>query len=268
MLEDLVTALTFMAFNLLWLVPVLAGLYWISQPARRRKLALQRRALDDYKSARGTDQKILLGKALGPAKASLRELNQKIDSLEDEASSAKQQCVEDYLAHLEAKIVEEEFGKLPGVGPKLRQNILGEVFHGRLNDLRNASRVRGVGASRQQVINDWIAQCRARISGGSYTDAEAKARFKHMYREQVAALGAQRAQLEAQHKALSGAIQQAEHAFRRFEAVRLDHFQKALTTSKPAALVPDWYFQGVYAAWEPVPDWFRAVTTQPEQGRP
>ena len=265
--EDLATTLIIMALNLVWLAPVLVLLYWLMQPARRRKRVLLQRALDDYKSARGTDQKSLLGRSLRPAQEQLRAIKQKIDSLEEEAASAKQLCVDEFLAHLEAKIVEEEFGNVPGVGPKLRKNILGEVFYGRLRDLHNASQVRGVGASKQRDIDDWIAQSESRISEGTYTDAKAKARFEHTYREQNTALAAQVEQLQTQHKTLASAVEQAGQASKRFEAVRLDHFQKALAASEAASSIPDWYFRGMYAAWEPIPDWFRMVT-QPEQRGP
>jgi len=161
-------------------------------------------------------------------------------------------------AATERRYVEAQFKNIPGIGPKIRDKILREVFHGRLEDLRNAHRVRGVGESRQQAINVWLAKATVAARAGTYSDEATNARIQAEYADRVGPIEDEVAELKRRCTELDAYGQQILAGYKRLSAVSDRHFVRALMApGMPAIQVPDFYLTGLFAEWEPEPDWFR-----------
>jgi len=114
-------------------------------PPEVKRRALMRQARQDYEEARGTAHRHLLQDALRRAlesqaenRATRRLQANKLDILQLDHSAALKTRLSEY-------IIQTRLQQVPGVGQKLKQQIIRSVFRGRLSDLNYAKSVPGVG---------------------------------------------------------------------------------------------------------------------------
>ena len=208
--------------------------------------------------ARGTGHKLVLFQAGRRIRLQLQQARGLLQTKERALQAlyaARKQAI---AAATERRYVEAEFKNIPGIGPTTREKILRQVFHGRLDDLRKAHLVRGVGESRQRAINLWLAKAKVVVQAGTYSDKATNARIHSEYADRLRPIEDEIAALVASCDDLTALEQRIITEYNRLCSVTDRHFTRALMTpGLPSKQVPDFYLTGLFADWEPEPDWFR-----------
>lgn len=250
-------------------VVLLAGILIVSavyfaffRLAAARYWAIRKRAKLEHENARGTAHLRMLREARRSAwKVSrdctrdLHDARRTLGQLEQEREKQLRQALERHIAYT-------YLAQVSGIGPMLRDRIFFSVFRGHLRDLRRAHVVRGVGEERQWAINVWVREYEARIptllNGPFPGKDQTTRRFsgeKKALETKVEGLTARVANLEAQIARMSEAMEP-------LQGVGVKDFVRVLRDPTCTSEQIDRYLQGVFAEWEPVPDWFKEVAAQ------
>ncbi len=240
---------------------VITYLGWFG-PAARRHRALARQAARDYAAARGSAHLALLRRCrarleghAAQISASLAAATRKEEMLKRERSIA-------LVAALEAHLAQDCFeAAVDGVGPVLARRILARTFHGHLADLTRASDfIDGIGANRQQAINQWVRECQRRQPVLLETQFPGKTEILQRYAAASGVAGREMAQLTADQSALQPQLAQVEQAIAGLEQVTVHDFERALAEPNNDNPALAGYLRGVFAEWEAPPAWFAQLT--------
>lgn len=238
------------------------------------QLKLRKQAKIDYQQARGTAHKSLLQKArhhlLQQQKAEQHVINaaqKEIKRLEAQQRQELEQVLTDYL-------VKERLTDVSGIGKARHADIVWRIYKGNLTDLQRAHQLPGIGQRTQGAINQWVRHYRKNFAKLLQENFPGKQQVILAYRNAVAT---QREKIDSAKK-VSRTVQvkldRIEPALNRLENVTVKDFYRVL--KDPTASTPDLdhYIQGVFAEWEPIPDWFlkaisdAEVNWQPEEFMP
>jgi hypothetical protein len=244
------------------LPPLLAllslGAYLLLLEAKHES-RIRRRAKHDYRTARGTQHFQQLRASLPSLKSSLQARKAKVDGLEKQLDLLRHNRSAELNAALSKYLVDERLTEVPGIGQRLSRRIVRHCFRGNLRDLRFATRVTGVGGSRQQAILAWVRAREAefpRLLAGSFPN---KQHILDKYAEQERSL---QTVLESERATLESEDQLFEKGYAvasKLRKVKASHFRKALRRNLEKSPVPAWYFMGVYPPWETMPEWFETL---------
>ena len=242
---------------------IMMGIYFafLSKVASRY-WAIRRRARTDCRDARGTAHLQLLRQAQDRASAAAAKCT-------DELRTSRQKLTQLELAEanklrlaLERHIVHTFFDQVQGIGSTLKARILSSVFRGHLSDLKRAHSVQGVGEERQRAINKWIRQYEARIPALLETPYPGKDQILGEYSREKRDLETAIDMLEKRQARLNTRMKQIHNAIVPLEAVSVSDFVKALRDPMYPSVKTDRYLRGVFAEWEPVPDWFKEAISE------
>jgi len=236
-----------------------ASLLAVEIRARRR---LAKRAQHDYRSARGTQhlaqlQAVFpaLRRDLGARQARVADLQRKFDRLHSEYMTALHKALSAHLIH-------ERLTEIPGIGPTLSTRVAHYCFRGSLADLHYAYRVQGIGMRLQSLISAWVEERLSEFPRLLAGDFAGKVAVVQQYDERIGAL---RSSIEDERNALSkveSLYVKIKAAIDQFARVRPARFRRALWDKALVSRVPAWYITGLYAPWEPMPEWFKTVLTE------
>lgn len=163
---------------------------------------------------------------------------------------------------LSEHLVKQHLTDVHGIGPTLRDRILRYVFRGSLRDLDYAYRVSGIGPNLQRAISTWVRRYLDEFPRLLSADFPGKADISHDHERRVAALKEECEREQAKVERLDALYQKAHTAAQKLGAIRLWHFRRALQGRGEGNAVPSWYLQGVYPAWEPMPEWFETLLNE------
>jgi hypothetical protein len=229
------------------------------------EVQLRRRALHDYRAARGTQHLLQLLAAVSVLRDTLRDRQDRIDDLEQQLARLRTRRALELHQALTEQLVHQRLIEVKGIGTALSQLVILYCFRGRLNDLHTATRVEGIGPALQTAISAWVVERQAEFPGLLVRGFAGKQRIEAKYAELEASLARQ---LKGERVTLkrSGQLYDTARAeIARLQRVRLAHVRKALRRrstlrrSDRGSPVPAWYLKGVYPPWEPMPDWFRTL---------
>ena len=235
-------------FLMAFLVPPLVS--------RRR---LRNRARHDYRVARGTQHLKLLE---GPFAGLQQDIRAKRDAirevkreLSDLVSDREDLLREALCTHL----VSRRLTEVDGIGSRLKRRIMRRCFRGDLQDLRHAERVTGIGATRAAAIRRWVSARENELPRLMKRPFPHKEEIKEEYRAETERLERRLEQKRAALREKEAIHKPAKSTVATLSSVKVSHFEKVWRQKGSDASIPNWYFEGVYPAWETAPDWFKTL---------
>jgi hypothetical protein len=252
-MENLLVSLRIIGLAAVVLVLLTAAIILV-WPSVTRELRLRRRAKHDFRVARGTQHLRQIDSALPNLQARIQAHEAKIAQLNKDLQNLGQQRNKMLHATLVRYLVENHLSDIRGIGPTLSSRIIHHCFRGRLSDLHTAYRVSGVGSALQSSITAWIRYYEQRLPRLLQGNFPGKERILSDFAAQERQL---KERLQQERRGLAGEKElrrQTEDVATRLRAVELGDFRAAL--KRPTGSVPSEYLTGVYAPWEPMPEWF------------
>lgn len=242
---------------LLVLAPALYFVFFSPSAMRRRTLKGQAKA--DYKNARGTAHLKLLRDAYERLDKKHQQCVGQITATRRRLASLESDQQEELTQTLERHIATQHLRDISGIGSALQERILSTVFRGSLDDLHQAHQVRGVGRRRQRAISNWVRDYQERLPDLVEEDFPGRDDILARHKDAMDELEARIGLLTTRRSKLKQQLDQLRPEIDRLEAVTEKDFVAALqgATDEPDEL--DTYLQGVFAEWEPIPDWFEDI---------
>ncbi|MFN8474718.1 MAG: hypothetical protein U0822_21180 [Anaerolineae bacterium] len=233
-----------------------------NRPSSVKRRQLSRLARQHFQNSRGTAHLHLMREAESRLQGELRSCEDQLAKSEREFAVLDREQNDELTKQLETYLVQTRLKDVPGIGRAIHDRILHGVFHGRLTDLYNADEAAGVGEARQQAINDWVHHYRALLptllngdfAGKSAILAHFAAR-RATAQKQISQTSTRQAEIESQLSVLQREMQ-------RFTSVSERDFRASLLDQKAPSNDLDAFNHGVFAEWEPMPDWFKSIVLE------
>ena len=241
---------------------------WLSIESRKTDLptetrgiflnsTLNRIAYIDYKKTRGYQHLIILQKARKNIQSLIDDKNQQITKVESQINSINQEIYSILYRDYCDKIILDIKQDIPILNNNDVVNLQTYCYNGKIDTLRNAYTIKGIGNVKQNKINNWIIQKKNEYPVYLNNHPEIKEEFEQKYAMKKRGLNDQivvfREQLNNLAK-LKSIIQSQISELSSISEMDFYHAQK--TKNK---IVPIKFFNGVFAPWEPMPTWFREV---------
>lgn len=234
---------------------------WFNKRKRRR--ALHNLGRTAYKQSRGMAHAKLLKDAHNRIAKQVNRLEGQIKTQQSQFEKICSISEIQLLKALERYIVYEHLTEVPGIGLKLSQTIIQYVYRDRLSDLRKASSVvPGIGKSKQLSINKWIDQYERRIPLLLKENFPGKAEVLTQVKTKTKEIDMSIAKQSHEKSLLEHRMQNAEQALRHLEAISMADFINAMLNPEATSINIDIYQRGVFAEWEPMPDWFKEIISE------
>jgi hypothetical protein len=219
-----------------------------------RKLAWQQ-----YEEARGTAHRRLLQTARSRA---LKERGEVQHALKmSKARQAELICERD--RELESALLRHIIGnhleEVSGIGPSLAYTIRASVFKNSLRDLHQAHAVYGVGQQKQAAISQWVHYYEAELPRLREKEYPGKRAIVTKYQAKIEAQTQLVAQLTVEQSAYDQRIAQITQVAAPLENVTVKDFVTALKNPDSVSEQLELYLRGIFAEWEPIPDWFQEI---------
>ena len=168
---------------------------------------------------------------------------------------------------LSRHLVHTRLTEVSGIDAGTRDHIISDVFDGHLEDLRSAQWVIGISEGRQRAINDWILACRRRFPELLQSDYPGQREVVASYRPRLDVMETRVRSLRARTDEIVALRERVGEALARLWHVTVADFIAAgrEKPDEPAQAAVESYCRGVFAEWEPAPEWFRRACLQPER---
>lgn len=257
-LESLLIGI-FLAAALILIVASVLLLFFDTDSVKQRKL--KQFATAEYKKSRGTIHRQLLEVAAHKINTQLGEYQRQINAAEKQ----KDLCLEAKERSLRSKlalwIVETRLQEVPGIGEGQKNAIIRTVFTGDLADLKRSYLVQGIGPERQKAIDRWVVQNQAQISYrlNLNRDFPGKESILRDYRQAILALNSVIQLATVAQEPLRERLIPINRELQWLKEVRVEDFFQAYQDPEFDRWDEvDRYLKGIFADWEPMPNWFRA----------
>lgn len=224
---------------------------------RRRELA--RQARQDYAQARGTAHRHLLEDAARKLNRQLDPVRRQLLSTQAARDGTLRRQESDLDAILARQIVQNHLQEVPGIGEKRKALILASVFKKDLTDLYRSQTIPGIGEQLQWSINQWVRHYKSQWPGLRKRDFPGKVALLERHRANLAEHDQRIHELKARQVPLEESLARVNQELSWLRQITAGDFVRALNGPSNANPVLNRYLHGVFAEWEPMPDWFRAV---------
>lgn len=232
---------------------------YLLRPSARMQRAVLHQARLDYQDARGTAHLRLLHRGRANLRARIGVLAKEENDNQKILKTLEAQEQEELRLTLERYIV-QHYLDIPGIGQKLRSDLVHIASQGRLDDLKYAhQRIYGIGEARQASINFWVQRWEERIPGMLQEDFPGKNEIAKDYAARRKNVLDRLSRLAAEKEPLEEILNLASVEIQRLEQVKPRHFQQILLTPGAVSTEVDHFIQGVFAEWEPMPAWFKEM---------
>lgn len=215
----------------------------------------------DYQSARGTAHLKLMRTARDRELQALKQCQSALTQATQRKANWGVERERKMRSALETYIITNRLGEIRGIGENLAWNLKAYALkHGGLVALRRASgNVSGIGPARQAAIDAWVTEYMTRMPFLLADDFPGKTEILEASREELPALSRLVEELTAMEAAIKERLDRLQAEMKPFDGVTPETFHRAL--QNPEALSDDLerYLLGVFAEWEPVPDWFKDI---------
>jgi hypothetical protein len=238
--------------------------FYALNPQIKQRKALQRLAHQDYQNARGTAHLKLLQQGRNRLQSRLVEVEKKIKAGQKTLDMLAKQEREQLKLALERHIV-QTYLNIPGIGARLRDSLIYLVNQGRLHDLTRASlMIKGIGEARQAAINAWLRQWEERIPELLEKDFPEKNKIVKDIASRREKAQAEMSEASIEKEALTGLLYPVDKEILRLKRVKVKHFSHAMLGPGETNYDLNHYIQGVFAEWEPMPEWFKQMLSLEE----
>jgi hypothetical protein len=178
-----------------------------------------------------------------------------------EAQQAYKELVRARNGELQSTLVKHlvytQLDTVPGIGSTLKSRILRWVFQGELTDLYQAYRLDRIGPQCQQAINRWVQRVELQLPELLQEDFPGKADILATYQDRLDTRRRQADAAEQRAAELEELERRVEAALVDLETVTWHDFHEALVAVDGPTEKVRRHILGVFAAWEPMPEWFR-----------
>lgn len=241
--------------------------YIRKSPQRKQRRILREIAERDYQQARGSAHLLLLKEARARLSRRLDDLREKISGLHRELDLCNANEHRDLENCATRYIVENHLHEVAGIGEQLREQLLRRVFRSRLEDLRHATHIPGVGIARQQALDTWVTNYRAQMPRFLQSSFPGKDQITSQYATVKIRLQAQLDEYRDREADLVALLHQLEAAIRDLDHITIENFRAAVSGSAHDIELVERYLCGAFAEWQPMPDWFeKAVFEEKDDG--
>ena len=192
---------------------------------------------------------------IGEAETRLGQLRKEIAEIQSRRASDLQKALIDYL-------VTTELPALPGIGQNLASAIRSQLYRGNLENLLGASRVAGIGTKKEATINKWVYEQKRLLPNRLTGDFPGKADIITRTNQQIESRQASTPALEQTIAMCRQLNEPVERELAWLSKVSVSDFRKALKGSDSQTDRLNRYNLGVFAPWEPPPDWFVAANSE------
>jgi hypothetical protein len=231
-------------------------IYFIFRPKARRRRKLHAWAEQEYRNSRGTSH-------LGMLRNSHKVLTEKRNKYQLESSNLNLELIDNNKTEqieCENAIVHDlvmHHLNIPGIGPSLAQQIQRSVFRGKLEDLRIHKLLMELGQNRQKAITSWVNLQSTRIPELQDSGFPGKLEIQEKYRRKNQLLKDNISSIESEIVRLNILIDIIEKEIKRLDRISIHDFRDAIIDKSIDQSALEHYVTGVFAEWEPMPDWFR-----------
>ncbi len=231
-----------------------------------QRLILRRQARRDYENARGTLHVEMLRKAQARLDVASSKWQAELQAVERERAALQAQCDEELVRLLSRYLVLTRLDEVRGMAPKTKADIIRDVFDDHLEDLRSAQWVAGVSEGCQRAINDWILHYRRQFPALLEEDFPGRRQVMGRYEARLERFDVRLRVLRARVDDLVALRERVGQALARLWPVTVQDFVTAARdpTDATAYTAVQGYLRGVFAEWEPMPEWFRRACTVAE----
>lgn len=159
-------------------------------------------------------------------------------------------------------LVEYRLQEIYGIGPQRKAAILQQVFRGKLSDLQHVSKVvPGITPKIQDEINRWVALYQKALPDLINQDFPGKASVDARYCPEIESLERLKHTLESENRPLQEKLKRIDEELVWLNQITPDTFLKSLRRPEQVNPELERYLYGVFAEWEPVPEWFREIVS-------
>jgi len=219
---------------------------------------IKERGIIDYQNSRGTAHLRMLLDAHARYSYLLENCESKIQKYKN--SQLMKNCSNELYTALSRHIIEEELIEVEGIGAKLRERILSEVFKSRLDDLFQANTLSGIGEEKQLSISYWVRKKKAHFSARLEDDFPNKQDILDKYQYFIDEALKNVKELEQMKIGYERVISKLKIHIDIFQGVTVDHFIEVLTNPDSSHFNQiEEYVKGVFAEWEEIPLWFQRL---------
>lgn len=232
---------------------ILIGLW----PRWTQRRALRTQAQQDFLNARGAVHQKLLNDALSRIETQKTLYTNKLTDAKKEKLDQERLLDAELSAAYAQWVIQKHFHEVPGIGPKLREQIIGQIFKRYLADLSNAHFLAGVGETRQSAISSWVKKYEDKKPELFKIGIPGQEDIERTFRPSIQ-MEEYKINLFSQELfALNDCAIAVRLALTSLNQVSEADFVEAFLhpenhNDKVAA-----YLRGVYEEWEPMPAWFR-----------
>ncbi|NMC29935.1 MAG: hypothetical protein GYA45_07690 [Pelolinea sp.] len=225
----------------------------------KKNKALEKIAFGEFESARGTyhlkmlkDAQTRFQSIVKDYNLEILESNDQIREIEDNTKKQLSQCLERYL--ISTKITE-----IPGIGAALGQRILKFIYKNTLTDLYRSFALNGIGDQKQLQINIWVHKYLEEIPGLLLKDFPGKEEIIIQSNDKIYTIQEQIKQKISEKSMVEKKLEMINFWINKLEKTTLNDFITARVENKGNFSEIEEYINGVFAEWEPIPDWFKEV---------
>jgi hypothetical protein len=226
------------------------------------ELRLRRKARHDYRVARGTQHLCQLRSSLSALKADILTVEKRIKEIKKQKRNLQDQKREELHKALCWHLVRERLTEVKSIGPELSARIINRCFHGNLRDLQSAEYIFGIGPTRQRAIMEWIYTQEKELPHLLKGPFPGKQKIGKEYSPKEEKLNGMLASANQTLAEKQDLYKSGQEFAERLESIDIAHFRKTLRKGASEEGVPNWYFEGVYPAWEAAPAWFETLLKQ------
>lgn len=224
---------------------------------RIERIIYYRYARSAYKTARGTQHRILLQEASRRLVQKQKANEQKMFAIKQHLRQLQRRENAELETRLQRWIATEHLKEVSGIGAKRYDELMRQVFHGKLEDFYRAQdRVSGIGDKTQLALNAWVKSYKRRLADMIQSDFPDKQAIVNAYAQKRKPLLQQQTALEKDIADIRNAQKPIERELRWLNQVDFETFRN---TYKCENYQVDRYLLGVFAEWEEMPDWFKSA---------
>lgn len=227
----------------------------------QERVTLQDQARFDYQSARGTAHLKLMRAARDRELQALKQCQSALTQATRRKANWGVEHDRKMRSALEEYILINSLDEIRGIGENLALDLAAYARkHGGLAALRRASgNVSGIGPARQSAIDAWVTGYLTQMPVLLAGDFPGKTEILQASREEFAALSREVEELTAREAVITKKLDRLRAEMKPFDWVTLETFYRALQNPEAPSDDLERYLLGVFAEWEPVPDWFKDI---------
>jgi hypothetical protein len=257
------TDLVYVAIGLgIGVLALVALLYFlVFSPSAQETRNLRRRAKHDFETAPGAVHLRMMRPAHTAYAQRQRQIRHRLATADKRRARLAGARERELRAALEDAILRTGLSQIPGIGAGLRSDLYRFARkRGGLAALPHAaSHVSGIGPVRQATINGWLAHVHENMSTYLAEDFPGKDAILARYAGELPALEREVSQLTADDREITPRLERLEAAMGPLLQVKPGTLYAAMRHPEPYTEDVAVYLRGVYAEWEPAPDWFTEV---------